>query len=275
MKEKYKKIADAYLSGSNYLKIASGFNVCPVTIQKALKEFGVSARKKEKYKIDRNYFKKIDTHEKAYFLGLIMADGCVLFNRNKIKINKLVISLQEEDGYIIEEFKSRIGFNGPIVVKIDKRENRKNSKLITICDENFVGELSKFGIYPNKSVNHLFFKGIPQEFLPSAILGYFDGDGSVSFLKGENRLDCSFISSVAFSEGLHDFLLLNDIKNSISVRVTKNNTKMGMVKLKGNKQGLKLAQFLYSHSPLFLSRKRDKFNFVIQAQKDGLIKNTN
>jgi hypothetical protein len=275
MNDKYKKIAEAYLQGESYLSLGKKFKVAPTTIQKALKENKIVARKKEKYKINRNYFKEVDSHEKAYFLGLILADGCVLFNRNKTKINKLVLSLQEEDGYLIEEFKRRIGFNGPVKTKIDKRPNRKNSTLINIFDEVFVSELTKFGIKPNKSVDHSFFVNIPDQFLPSAILGYFDGDGSVSFLKKENRLDCSIISSIEFSQHLHNYLISKGIKNNISIRKTKNGTSLGMIKIKGNKQGLAFFRFLYQNETPFLKRKKQKFELVIQSQALGLIKKTN
>jgi hypothetical protein len=275
MNDKYKKIAEAYSQGESYLSLGKKFKVAPITIQKALKENKIAARKKEKYKINRDYFKEVDSHEKAYFLGLILADGCVLFNRNKTKINKLVLSLQEEDGYVIEEFKRRIDFNGPVKTKIDKRPNRKNSTLINIFDEIFVSELTKFGIKPNKSVDHSFFINIPDQFLPSAILGYFDGDGSVSFLKKENRLDCSIISSIEFSQYLHNYLISKGIKNNISIRKTKNGTALGMIKIKGNKQGLAFFRFLYQNETPFLKRKKQKFELVMQLQALGLVKNTN
>lgn len=275
MNNQYKKIAEAYLQGESYLSLGKKFKVAPTTIQKALRENKVPARKKEKYKINKDYFKEIDSHEKAYFLGLILADGCVLFNRNKTKINKLVLSLQEEDGYIIEEFKRKIEFNGPVKTKTDKRSNRKNSILINIFDEAFVSKLTKFNIKPNKSTNHSFFTNVPDQFLPSAILGYFDGDGSVSFLKKENRLDCSIVSSVEFSKHLHEYLISKGVKNNISIRKTKNGTALGMTKIKGNKQGLAFFRLLYQNETPFLKRKKQKFELVIKLQELGLIKNTN
>lgn len=54
---------------------------------------------KRKYVLNENYFEKIDTQNKAYFLGFIYADGCV----NEIK-HTLTITLKKEDEYILQDF---------------------------------------------------------------------------------------------------------------------------------------------------------------------------
>ena len=40
-----------------------------------------------KYSFDRNYFKEINTEEKAYWLGFIAADGCVSAKMNSIRVD--------------------------------------------------------------------------------------------------------------------------------------------------------------------------------------------
>lgn len=272
---KYDLIIYLYQSGLSYVKIQNQAKVSPKTIQKILKNANVAARKNDPYTIDYTYFEQIDSHEKAYFLGLIMADGSVSFNRDGTKVNKLSISLQERDGYILKEFKERIQFSGPIFEYEDKRENAQNSIKINIHNERFVSQLIKFGITPKKSLTHSFFKNIPEEFVPSAILGYFDGDGSVSFLKKENRLETSIISSVEFAKNLNKILLAANIKNAFSIRETTNRHLMGLIKMKGNNQALNFYRYAYSDSPVFLARKKQKFEFVIKQQKLGRIKDTN
>ena len=46
------------------------------------------------YKYNKNFFEKIDSPKKAYWLGFLYADGCV-FNQRKSKI--LEISLSKKD----------------------------------------------------------------------------------------------------------------------------------------------------------------------------------
>lgn len=52
-----------------------------------------------KYKLNENYFDKIDIEEKAYFLGLLYADGYIFTLRS----NKYVrLQLQKIDKHILE-----------------------------------------------------------------------------------------------------------------------------------------------------------------------------
>jgi hypothetical protein len=57
--------------------------------------------KKKTY--NENYFEVIDTEDKAYFLGLIFADGCVTNNPKQHRY-QLVIKLHKKDVHILENF---------------------------------------------------------------------------------------------------------------------------------------------------------------------------
>ena len=70
------------------------------------------------YFCDDNYFEKIDSKDKAYFLGLLMADG------NKYK-NTVRIELQEKDKSILELFKKYIEYEGNLTY-IAPRKNKKS-----------------------------------------------------------------------------------------------------------------------------------------------------
>ena len=61
----------------------------------------------QKYKRNSHYFDQIDSENKAYYLGLLFADG-----NNFSKHNAITLSLQEEDGYIVEKFKDEIEYEG-------------------------------------------------------------------------------------------------------------------------------------------------------------------
>ena len=57
-----------------------------------------------KYNFNEDYFEKIDTEDKAYFLGFIVADGCI-----SSKFNRISIIQKETD--ILYEFKRYIMLN--------------------------------------------------------------------------------------------------------------------------------------------------------------------
>lgn len=75
-----------------------------------------------KHYYDENYFNVVDTKEKAYFLGLLYADGC---NVNHPTTGELSITLQEEDSYILEKFKQVLKSDYPLenINKADKNSN--------------------------------------------------------------------------------------------------------------------------------------------------------
>ena len=62
-----------------------------------------------KYTYNENYFKIIDSEEKAYWLGFLYADGCITrFYRNeKLKSMSLELTLQSND---IEHLKKFLKF---------------------------------------------------------------------------------------------------------------------------------------------------------------------
>jgi hypothetical protein len=72
-------IVNEYISGESSEVLAEKHNTGGNTIRRILKENGVKIRpsteNKRKYKINQDFFETIDTEEKAYFLGLLYADG--------------------------------------------------------------------------------------------------------------------------------------------------------------------------------------------------------
>jgi hypothetical protein len=75
------EIIDAYLTGISSCKLAEQYGVSRWVIDDRLARAGVKHHKQgsllRKCKnINEHYFDIIDTEEKAYFLGLLYADGC-------------------------------------------------------------------------------------------------------------------------------------------------------------------------------------------------------
>ena len=78
--EKY-IIIERYNNGESSLQIAKDYNVTASSICGLLRRNGCVLRSNKinsrKYSFNENYFKNIDTAEKAYWLGFIAADGYV------------------------------------------------------------------------------------------------------------------------------------------------------------------------------------------------------
>ncbi len=131
-------------------------------------------KKKNYYKnIKYDFFKHIDCKEKAYYLGLIASDGC-LYKKNNGQC-LLNITLHEDDGYILDNFYK--------VLNIKRKPCKiKNTYRFQVSSKQIFNDLLRYGIIPRKTwVMNI--ENIPHEYIPSFLLGYFDGDGSITAMK--------------------------------------------------------------------------------------------
>lgn len=128
----------------------------------------------QKYTINRNYFEHIDSNDKAYWLGLIYADGC-----NKVDRNTFVLGLVEEDSYILEILKKDLESTVPIKIQNNNRNsNNKKFHRLELYNKKICLDLVKHGVVQNKT-SVLKAPEIKNKYIYDFIRGYFDGDGSI------------------------------------------------------------------------------------------------
>jgi len=200
------KLCTLYLNGSSFndIKRIMGVNQAPAT--RILKENeikirgkSVSRNKLNCHKLNIDFFKKIDSYEKAYWLGVLTADGTIQKDGYKT-------SLTSKDKDLIIKFKSAISSDHKIslINSFDKRTNKTYSRyIIQICSKEFTKNIIKQGITSNKSYVCNFPK-IKNKFICSFIRGLFDGDGSFSI---ENNVSAkiSFTATREILYFIHDF----------------------------------------------------------------------
>ena len=145
-----------------------------------------------KYTFSRDYFKEIDTEEKAYWLGFIAADGCIGTNRNTIRVD-----LKVADKNHLEKLRTSISGNQPIV-----EAHGGASAYIDMNSKGMVEDLLQYGLTPNKSLTlNINFDLIPEPLIHHFIRGYFDGDGSINYYTRApywyDEWELSFVSTQA------------------------------------------------------------------------------
>ena len=199
--------------------------------------------------LNQNYFNTIDTEDKAYFLGLIAADGHIYKNRNIISL-----SLCKEDGYdLLTEFLKKINSNTKINLYKDKRTDykRKETCSIHLSSKILKESVIKLGILPDKTKN-LKFPIIKNSLVKHFIRGFIDGDGCYYY-----RNNILYTSIV----GTYDFLI------SLQ-KIINNNIQCNMTKLIKHKTGVyylcyahndtkKLRNWLYENSTIYMKRKKE------------------
>jgi DNA invertase Pin-like site-specific DNA recombinase len=100
--ENIARIIKEYSEGISSEIIADNMDIDGTTVCRILKRNNIKLRpataNKRQYKINEDYFEKIDTEEKAYFLGFLYADGHITSGKGK----SITLSLQKADIHILE-----------------------------------------------------------------------------------------------------------------------------------------------------------------------------
>jgi transcriptional regulator with XRE-family HTH domain len=237
--------------GLSYSKIAEK---CGVTKRAIIASLQVSKNPKghRKYTLDETYFNKINTEDKAYFLGLMYADGNVSKRKNLFKIG-----LQEEDKEILNKFAIYLKTNKPISCEPPNKKNKtwKHNYKLTIIGKKITKSLVDLGCVPQKSLILQFptTEQVPEHLLRHFIRGYFDGDGHIS-------THLSIVSSKYFIDGLINIIRFHDLEYKI-YNCKNEFTKRLVVGKK--KSYLKFLSWIYKDATIYMQRKYEKYiNFI-------------
>lgn len=158
-------------------------------IGKILKEFGVDTSYYMSRRVNRNvnkdFFEVIDTEEKAYILGLLIADGCVRERRP----GQLYLALELIDKDMIERVKKEINIDSSTHNTVRKRDYIKNEKptySFQVTENKLCTDLAKYGVVPMKTkVTDWLTQDIPDTLKRHFLRGLFDGDGSIGCYKNK------------------------------------------------------------------------------------------
>lgn len=223
--------------------------------------------KNTQYHYDQLFFSKIDTEEKAYWCGFIMADGCVTINQ-KNNSCELCIRLAKRDYHHLEKFNQSLHGNIPVTFRTDicnLSQKKYTTSNIRIYSQQLVHDLEKYNVIPCKSLVKEFPTNIPEELMSHYVRGYFDGNGCISYVG--KRLQCSFtMGSHKFANGLFEYLQNQKIKcykykyaNIHSLRIGSSLSNI-----------LDFLNHIYSNSSIYLDRKYEKYQKIVQNKKSQI-----
>lgn len=209
--------------------------------------------------INHNYFDEIDTGDKAYFLGFLVADGNlskeVKKSGNFSKRITFCNSIQDKE--IIEKLRDTICPSVGIkwVNKSTKIIKRKDQSSFKFTSEHMFDVLvSKYGIIERKTYDTSFKMPELGEFTRHFIRGFMDGDGSYN----RNTLSFVFTSEIFMNQVARFFE-----KEGFTTRARKEKGKtidyFHQYINVNNKNITKLYDILYKDASTFLERKRIKF----------------
>ena len=211
------------------------------------------------YKLNTNYFNKIDSHEKAYVLGFLYADGS---NRG----DGITFTQDVERIDILENIKRALESEAPI------REARPGHYIFEVFSDIMVKDIEKLGVVKNKSLVLQFptEEIVPDEFMSSFVLGYFDGDGTIHKTKSNNgyiSYCCGFIGTKELLTWIANYVGYPDTTFSKRYNDNKNNY---YIRWGGNNKPLEVLNTFYPLSPVHLDRKYKLYQEllnVVQSRK--------
>ena len=206
-----------------------------------------------KYSINDDY--SFETHNGAWLLGFIAADGYLPIT-NGAK-NRVVISVADKDKNILELIKKELEYTGPIYNYISSNGFPFSS--LSFTSKKIRKKIESYGIVNNKTFILKKLPDIPKQYMIDFIAGFFDGDGSIyepaDYHKIKMNITCA---SHTFLEEIIDFLFqeYNIPKPSVRETIRKHIIYYIVYNVKAS---FILGDLFYNNNYLRLPRKKEKF----------------
>ena len=208
--------------------------------------------------LNHNYFSNIDTEDKAYFIGLLLADGSINKRRGEYTIVSLHLAIQDLD--IVEKFKYCTESENTIYIG-------NKSCAIRLTSRQMVKDLANYGIVPVKTGTETpKFGSIPDKLLRHTIRGLIDGDGWYSISNSNTKIVTSV--GICGSYNVCDYVqnyfskVLGTGHLKVSKVKDKNCYKIGYSSL-NTAIAIAIVNHLYKDSVIFIDRKKDNANNIL------------
>lgn len=250
-------VIDLYTNkGWTMKRISEIYSTKRGTISAKLKENGIqtlSGGTTKNRLLRHDYFETIDTEAKAYFLGLILADGSVSQKEDK-RSQQISIGLHTQDADILKVFAKELRYEGAF-----QTDNRGEGVItISFRSSKMANDLAKYGIVPRKTyvTNHLPLDMIPADLQPHFLRGFMDGDGSIYVSRSSLRVSFTGHSGELINE-VRD-LGYELINTPCNAKTTLYN---GVSKFTFNgSKAERLLSTLYTDATIFFPRKKNVYD---------------
>ena len=172
-------------------------------VNKIGKEVSGGNKKYRRYYFNEDYFKNITTYKQAYWLGFIMADGCVYSRDQHESLMHIGLSINDKEH--LYKFKESIESTHPI--KTYKRKDGREYCSINLVSDELCNDLRKYGCYENKTGKIKMPKFNNNELTWGFIHGYIDGDGSIAISNegNYNTYRLQIVGNLELLESINEF----------------------------------------------------------------------
>ena len=192
-------------------------------------------RKTINYNEKPNYnFEKLESPEKAYALGFLLADGCIT------EKNKVMITTAINDREVIEFISSVFDSN----IQEDHKLDKKNRRFPNCRTQRVIKDILKFTGGRLKTERH--YPRVKKDLERYLLLGFFDADGCRTWgrRKDRNRIwqKVMFASSYSLLEGVQQHLFNIGITTKLRPKANEN---CYIIEFANKKDVLKFLDYIY------------------------------
>lgn len=258
-----KDIVNKYnIEGYTIQQIADVYQRNRKTISRVLHDNNVTIKYSTKNrKLNIDYFKTIDSEEKAYILGFLVADGNVYISDKDMKVS---FSQTAKDVDILYKIKNILQIDAELFYS--PKENTYN---LYVYSKPMVEDLLKLDVMPRKSHEKIKFfpKQLDHHLYIPYIRGFVDGDGGFS-KRTNSKLGYVFSITALNKSLLTDVIeVINPIIDAKNTLCAQHN---GCWRADWNWQEdiYKIAKLLYSDSSIHLDRKFKIAQEIISKVED-------
>jgi len=259
--EQRAQIPGMYESGMDAVAIGHALGCHSTTVYTALEEAGVDRRIKGGCE-NEDYFDRIDTPDKAYWLGFIGADGCVTGFGSGFPRLQVKLAAKDHDHLVLlcDALKAR----QPVRDFEDWSAGEMRSySSVAIGSPHLVEALVGHGVTPKKSPTLQPWDG-PADLMPHYWRGLFDGDGSITI--NGNGVFTSLVGSEPVVHGFRDWARGVSGTNANPKRGTAGNRQYWTVQIGGTRLVLRLLAALYDDAPVALTRKKALADLAVHGK---------
>lgn len=211
------QITELYKTGLSTYRIAERLGCSQALCFNVLQRLGETrdlSKSHRKYELNEHFFDVIDTYEKAYWLGFIAADGCLMHNT-------LSITLAKKDAAHLAKFLQAINSAAPTKQFNELKYGQYRDVVrVDIYSKAIYTALKMTGLRERKSLN-CETPNLSPSLLNAFYLGAFDGDGWIYQIKS-GAFHIGFCGSLIMVNEFNDFIKQN-INYSATVRVNTKN----------------------------------------------------
>jgi predicted transcriptional regulator len=207
-----------------------------------------------------DFFEEIDTPEKAYWLGFISADGCIVATPRHPEGSHLAVQLGIRDYDHLVKLKAALGAYTTVRKGLQRGEwGIRGYATLSVTPRRLIDSLLALGVTPRKSATLVPWNG-PADLMPHYWRGMIDGDGSLAF-KGDGVYTVFLCGSEATVQAFTAWAA--GLCGTKAKPYTHSNC--WYISISGRYQVPGLVRVLYENAPVSLDRKQKIADLILAA----------